>query len=326
MRFAAALLTCLLLPLALAAQATAADGPRFFAPDSVWNAPLPAADVKDPLSSQYVYGLRSQVRNYGVGFATSSWSVPIVTVPWDQPRVRVTIDNGNVDLQAAFASVPIPADAIPAGGTDGHLVVWQPAKNTMWEMFRARRLSDGWHARYGGRIADVASSPGFYRHLLDFDGVLERPWWGATATSLPLGGGLITLQDLARGSIDHAIAMAVPRVKRGVRAWPAQRSDGRYYDTTALPEGTRFRLDPALNVDALNAPEIVKMVARAAQRYGMIVRDGGGAVAVYGEDPTRSGSTAWDRAFKGLRPYQVMKSFPWGKLRVTPLVLTPDAG
>ena len=54
----------------------------------------------------------------------------------------------------------------------------------------------------------------------------------------------------------------------------------------AIPAGTRFRLDPTLDLDELNMSPMVRMMARAVQRYGMVVRDGGGAVAFYGEDPT----------------------------------------
>ena len=54
----------------------------------------------------------------------------------------------------------------------------------------------------------------------------------------------------------------------------------------AIPAGTRFRIDPALDLSKLNMSPIVRMMARAVQRYGMVVRDGGGAVAFYAEDPT----------------------------------------
>ncbi len=273
----------------------------------------------DPASQSMVEGLGAQIAAYGTGFASRKWSVPVYNVPADQPAVRVTIDSGNADLQRAFEAVPVPRGARPAEGTDAHLVIYQPSTDRMWEMFRAARLTDGWHARYGGRILGVSTHPGHYRDLRSSTGeVLERPWWGATATSLPLVGGLITLRDLRRGYINHAIAMAVPQVLQGWKAWPAQRSDGKFTDASAIPEGARFRLDPTLDVTALGGPPIVRMAARAAQRYGIILRDGGGAVAFYGEDPKGSSTvmTQWDAAFGGLAPYQILQAFPFDRLQL----------
>jgi hypothetical protein len=187
--------------------------------------------------------------------------------------------------------VPLPDDARPAEGTDGHLALWQPSSDTYWEFFRLAREGDGWHTQYGGRIVEASSSPGYQRERFAPGGeLLERPFWGATATGLPLAGGLVTLEDLRRGRIDHALSFAIPRVRRGVVAAPAQRSDGKYDDSYSIPEGARFRIDPELDLDALALDPLTLMLARAAQRYGMIVRDGGALVGIYGE--TRTGSSA----------------------------------
>jgi hypothetical protein len=320
--------TLLIVAALLAAGAVAPlPAQAYFARDSVWSAPTPTPTRVDPESARLVAALRRQATTIGTGFATTSWSVPVFRVPADHPCVRVTIDNGNRDLQKAFECVPVPPRARPADGTDAHLVIHQPSRDRMWEMFKAVKLADGWHARYGGRMLGMSRSPGYYRDRFDADGtVRERRWWGATATSLPLLGGLITFRDLRRGVIDHAVAMAVPRVLQGWMAFPARRSDGKYLDDWAIPEGTRFRLDPALDVDALAAPPIVKMIARAAQRYGLIVRDGGGAVSVYGQDPTPSGTTAWDEALGGMRRYEVLQSFPFDRLEVVRMRLTPYSG
>ncbi len=264
----------------------------------------------------------------GSAFNTSKWSVPLYIAQSSQATVQVQLAPNkkgivNADLQNAFNAVPIPAGAQPAAGTDEHLAVYQPATDTMWEFWKAQLLSDGWHAGYGGRIIGVSTDPGFYTARRSATGsVLEQPWWGATATSLPLVGGLVTFRDLSRGVIDHAVAMAVPQVRQGVIATPAQRGDGRYTTSTSIPEGARFRLDPTLDVNSLNLPPVARMIAVAAQQYGIIVRDGAGAVAMYGEDPTPSASSAWTTATAGMRPYQVLQGFPWSRLQLLKMSLT----
>ena len=84
-----------------------------------------------------------------------------------------------------------------------------------------------WHAEWGGRIVHVSTDPGYYRDIPDGQGgFAEQASWGATASGLPVVGGMITLGDLASGRIDHAIAIMVPHAAKGVFEFPAQHTDG----------------------------------------------------------------------------------------------------
>jgi hypothetical protein len=264
----------------------------------------------------------TQQAERAVGFNTTEWSVPIYRVPANQPSVRVTLDGPNRYLQQAWEAVPLPPTARPAPGTDAHLVVWQPSTDTMWEFWRLQLEADGWHADYGGRIVEADKNPGYYLALNDSKGgVVEQSWWGATATGLPLPAGLVTLDDVRCGEIDHALALALPEIRKGVIAWPAERGDGHGLDPASIPEGARLRLDPRLDLSKLSMPPITRMLARAAQRYGLIVRDGGGAVALYGEDPQPYGSNPWPTLLEGLKPWQFMPKFPWSHLQVLKMQL-----
>ena len=80
------------------------------------------------------------------------YSVPIYTVPGCEPTVSVHLDNGHDPaLEQAFAKVPIPRTAQPAGGTDETMVVVQPSTGRMWEFWETHRESDGWHVSWGER-------------------------------------------------------------------------------------------------------------------------------------------------------------------------------
>jgi hypothetical protein len=290
-------------------SADSRSGPvsRPFAPGSIWNAPLPADVSLDRASGALVADLRRQVAFAPPWINTTAFSTPVYRVPRDQPRVRVKLDTSFEPLQEAWNSVPIPSNARPASGTDKHLVVWQPSTDTMWEFWLLKRTDGQWHARWGGRMTHMSQSAGYYAGA-------ERGW-GATATSLPLLGGLITLDDLKRGRIDHALALAVPQARRASWTWPAQRTDGWGRRPNAVPEGTRFRLDPKLDVDAMNLPPLVRIIAKAVQRYGMVVRDQAGVVVLYGEDPSPSRSDLWTKWFAGEYPSALMQKFPWDRLQ-----------
>jgi hypothetical protein len=143
-----------------------------------------------------------------------------------------------------------------------------------------------------------------------------------------VAGGLITLEDLEAGVINHALAISVPDVRAGVFAAPAQRTDGSSRSPYSLPEGAHLRLDPGLNLESLHLPRLTLMIARAAQRYGIIVRDGSPSVAsFYAQDPTPTGTDPYHGEggfFEGKYPSQLLASFPWGHLQLLKMELEAE--
>lgn len=311
-------------PVATPAQVSSPAGPAsavaglipLFAPTSVWNAPLPADAPLDPASGTLVKKLRDTVTanlaaRTGPWIQTTDHSTPIYRVPADQPMVRVKLDAGAwaTSLQSALQEVPIPPGALPAKGNDRHLTIWQPSTDRLWELFKASRQADGWHASFGGAITNVSGHPGHYTN--------DSWYWGATATSLPAIAGTMRIDELQAGVIPHALAMAIPYARPKVFSWPAQRTDGTSTDPNAIPEGARFRIDPALNLATLNLPPMTRMMAEAAQRYGMIVRDQtANAVGFYGEDPTPTGTNPYGGFYGGRYPIDLLRSFPWAHVQL----------
>lgn len=290
---------------------------RLFAPSSVWNEPLAAKAPLDPASRRLVAQFASEAKAEGAAGTgpfvdTYGYTTPIYVVGPSQPNVRVAIDTDQnhiwVDsLQGASDQVPIPRRAQPAAGTDSQITIYQPSTNRLWEYWHFRRERDGWHARWGGAIDHVSGSPGYYS-TLSWTGALSV--WGASGTSLPLVAGTMTLAELRSGQIDHALAITIPYPRAGVVAWPAQRSDGTG-SAAELPEGAHLRLDPNLNIPAMHLPKIVEMIAVAAQRYGIIVRDQSHAdIGFFAEDPTQYGA----KPYTASDPYYGVFRSATGKL------------
>jgi len=290
---------------------------RPFSGRSVWNTPVPDSARPTKSSRRLVAGLASQVRRFGATICTTAYSTPVYRVGRTQPIVRVRLDRtvypgtSPYALEKAFRRVPIPPDARPAAGTDGHMVVWQQSTDTMWEFWRARLVRGHWYASWGGRIRHLSTNPGYY------DGRFHD--WGATATSLPLLGGLMMEPELQHDHINHALAMAVPVVTARRVVWPAQRSDGGSHARSSIPEGTRFRIRPDVDLESLHLNPPALAIAEAAQRYGMIVRDGGASVAFYAEAPKAGQANPYAERhgpFQGLAPWQIVSQFPWDDLQV----------
>lgn len=315
-----------LLSLSIVGNAQAAT-PRLFSDSSFWNTPLAANAPLDPANDMLTGKLRALVSQEltartGPWIDTTSYSTPVYQVPADQPTVSVKLDKGSwaTTLQTAWQAVPIPANAAPAAGTDAHMTVWQPSTDKLWEFWHAKKLADGWHADFGGAIANVSTSPGYFT---DTSWAGSSWAWGATATSLPVAGGTMMVSELQSGTIDHALAMSIPFARPKTFSWPAQRTDGSSTDPQDIPAGARFRLDPTVNVDTLKLTPVAKMMAKAAQKYGMVVRDQTHwAINFYAEDPKSYGPNPYPTLFGGKYPIDVLAGFPWNRMQLVQMSLT----
>ena len=303
---------------------------RLFGPKSFWNTPVGDEPI-DPNSASLVQALAAEVQReiqsrVGPWIATSTSSTTLYRVARDQRHVRVKLDTegtpGERALQKAFRSVPIPSHGRPSAGVDHHMTIWQPSTDRLWEFWQVRHAADGWHARWGGAIRNVSDNPGYYTASA-WPGARRN--WGATASSLPVVGGVMTIPEIERGAIDHALAMNVPASRAGTFAWPAQRTAGTGSES-ALPEGARLRLDPALDIGSLNLPPLTKMIALAAQRYGLVVRDQTHkGISLFAQDPHGAGGHPYTRLFAKQSPLDYLSKFPWDRLQVLRMHLCTQA-
>lgn len=315
------------------------DMPRLFAADSYVNAPLPADAPIDAYSAGYrdalEYYLQGLNQTTAFGVNTAHSSSPVYVVPAQQADVKVIAPSDKPGLQAQWDSVPLPpgAQAADAKNTDfsgsnqdNELVVYQPETDTLWEFYKFNYNAFGQpQANFGGRITQVSQNPGHFTDPPTGPG----KGYGAAATSIPLLAGLQRIDELQRGSIDHVVMFDVANINAGFCRWPAQRSDGSNGAIAGLPtsqpipEGLRFRLPASLDVDALpGMSDYGRIVAKAVQRYGMVLTDRGGDFAFEAEDPTPTGQNPYPAIFGGENQYGfkndsnfVLRNFPWGQLQ-----------
>ncbi|WP_369068608.1 NPCBM/NEW2 domain-containing protein [Kineococcus terrestris] len=284
----------------------------------VRNAPLHpnsagmVANVAAQTAAQYSGVAAFNAYQYSTSFYTVPADQPKVDVRWTNCQGKSSVPDFLLGPGGHFTQVPIPSRAVPAKGTDSQLTVWSPDTDQLWEFWMAKKVDGVWSACWGGRIDGLSKNNGYFpQHF------------GASASGLALAGGTVGIKDVQSGVIDHALALHLQAPGTASEwSYPAQRSDG--FDTSAnrVPEGTRLRLDPSVDVDALPMHPIAKMVAKAVQKYGFIVTDRAGCTAVVAESPEASinatGVDPW-KALMGSTPsYSIMKGFPWEKLQALP--------
>lgn len=247
---------------------------RPYADSSPWNAPIGAAPAVDPRSDERVRTLGEELTSdptqytYPVYRAGPSASFESVAIEGWLSDVRaggrrlVNVSGGSVD-------VPVPQEARAAAGSDGQLIVLDPATGDEWGFWQLRRDGDRWSAtngyHYNTRWSGVPP-------LSDGDSAFV-----SRGAGVPYLAGLVRPCEIERGRIDHALAFAYDSPSRA-HVYPATKSDGNG-NRDDLPEGARLQLDPSLDAAALGdggcrGPCLT--IARALQRYGMYVVDNSG--------------------------------------------------
>ncbi|MCH8612364.1 hypothetical protein [Arsenicicoccus dermatophilus] len=305
----------------------AADIPpsRLFAPDNVYRVDLTKAPVepRSPAMIKHLIGQITPNWNGVAGFNTDQYNTSYYVVDDKTPRQDVAFYDcqtkkevpwGVHDGPGMWKQVPIPAGAQPANGTDKAMSIYDRSTDQLWEFWIMEPVkkggTSGWRACWGGRIDKVSTAPGYYDQ-----------GFGVPASGLTHVGTMITLDEARKGVIEHAVGLVLIETGDSSRVWyPANRSDGVSKHPDAIPEGARLRLDPAVDVESLPLPPMGKAIAKAAQRYGFLVVDTSGAVAVIGQsgqgEQARTGKDPWKQILGSTMPYDVLKGFPWQRMQV----------
>lgn len=291
---------------------------QVYAASSFWYQPIPADATLNANSAGMLTNFIAQFNTYygNVIINIYTFGAPIYIAPEGSPTVTVAQSQPpNPGLTTQWAAVPLPSWAQPSHDNDAEMVVYQPSSDQMWDFYKAVNASGVWSADWGGGMKNASTSNGIWPYP-----------YGATATGLPILGGIITVADIQSGAINHVMGIALVETDVYTNfSWPANRSDGAgtTLPGTAIPEGMRFRLDPKIDVRTLNLTPIGTMVAKAAQTYGFVVWDKSGAISLRGQAPlsyTLLGAPdPWIPLLNGVRPRAVLDGFPWSSLQFMPM-------
>lgn len=278
-------------------------GPALYSADSPWNRPIAADAPVDPDSRHYVRALKGVF-----GSRTDKYTFPVYRIDADTPRRSVSISGYWSDVSGGGNTLkvsrgievrlPIPAGADPARGRDAHLVLWDPVSGDEWGLWHVRRGPGGWQAQNG------------YHYNTRWSGVPPQGFISRGA-GVPYLAGLIFPEELRAGRIGHALALGV-NYPSPLHVYPATKSDGRNLEPTALPMGSRLQLDPKYteaDFRRWGLDRSGRVIARALQRYGMILVDGSGHPKLYGE---YDGTADWD----GLLQADTVRRIPYEAFRL----------
>ena len=161
---------------------------------------------------------------------------------------------------------PLPRGVPIEGGYgstgDRHVIVVDRSTCRDYELYAAypRHAGASWTAG-SGAIFNLRS-----------DHLRPRGWTSADAAGLPILPGLARYDDVAAGSIDHALRFTAPDTRMAY-VYPARHGASSSGDPSLPPMGLRVRLKASVDISRL--PRQARVVATALKRYGMILADNG---------------------------------------------------
>lgn len=284
-------LLLLLLPCARAATW------RPFSAASPWNTRIPADARADPASAALIDDLASRGAWH---INIRDWSIPVYFVDADRTPKHDVGDSRPGVYGAGFEfprQIPIPADAVaspPVGDfSDNHLSVIDRAKGLEWGLWAARQDAGGRWFTGLGAVTDLNGTgvaPPW------FDSPRELDSHRARASGFPLVAGLILVDEVKAGRIEHALCFAYDHCRTGLFVPPASTAQVAQLDAVdsrGIPMGGRIQLDPAWDVENSRLSPAGKVIARALQEYGAYCGDYAGANVLYAEN-SPAAVAAWE--------------------------------
>jgi hypothetical protein len=188
--------------------------------------------------------------------------IPFDVVSHATPRSRVTFDYADESDKGPY---PIPRAVHIEGGRassgDRHALLIDKDACKLYELYALYpKAAGGWKAG-SGAIWSLRSNA-----------LRPAGWTSADAAGLPIFPGLARWDEVARGTIDHALRFTVERTRRAY-VYPARHYASSSDDPSLPPMGLRVRLKASVDISGF--PRQARVVLQALKTYGMILADNG---------------------------------------------------
>jgi len=300
--------------LALCAAAQSAEPVwRAFSADSPWNQRIAPDAASDPASAALIADFASRGPLH---INIPEWSIPVYFVDADHTPRHDVADSRPGVYGRGFEfprRIPIPDGAIASPPVDGdnHLCIVDRARQLEWGMWWARQDSAGEWSTGLGAVTDLAGtgvSPPWFAVERELDAARAR------ASGFPLIAGLMLVDEIKAGRINHALVFAYDHCRTGFFVPPASTAQvtvPKTKNSFGIPMGGRIQLDPRWDVDRAGLSAAGRIIARALQEYGAYCGDYADGNVLFADN-----SPAALRAWQGLlRPEELEAVFTPAMIR-----------
>jgi len=277
-----------------------------FPADNIWNRRVDNLPVDTAHSGDYINSIGAATTlhpDFGANWNGGPFGIPHTSVGAGQPKVNITFDYSDESDPGPY---PIPPDAPVEGGSDRHVLVVDTSTCTLYELWNAVRQPDNSWTAGSGAVFDLRSN------ALRPDG-----WTSADAAGLPILPGLVRYEEVAAGSIRHAIRFTAQTTQRAY-LWPARHYASSNTSASVPPMGARLRLKASVDISGFDPR--TQVIFRAFKEYGLILADNGSNWYISGAPDARWDDDLLVSAFRQLRgsDFEVVDT--------STLMIDPDSG
>jgi hypothetical protein len=235
-------------------------GCALFPADNAWNLRVDSLPVAS--NSDAIIGSIGAGTGLHPDFGSGKWAggpigIPFNVVPATQKTSKVSFDYAD---ESDAGPYPIPKNVRLEYGSDRHALIVATGSCKLYELFALKNKGGKWHAG-SGAIWSLGSNS-----------LRPAGWTSADAAGLPILPGLARYEEVAAGSIDHALRFTVQRSRRAY-VHPARHYASSLTDPSLPPMGLRVRLKAGF--DTSGFPRQARVVLEALKHYGMMVADNG---------------------------------------------------
>ncbi|MDQ1696644.1 MAG: hypothetical protein QOJ03_1997 [Frankiaceae bacterium] len=189
------------------------------------------------------------------------YGIPYTVVPHGHARVAVKFQYSS---ESDHVRYPLGADSKIEGGStaqgDRHVLLVDKGSCRLFELFNVRHTATGWRAGSGATWS------------LSSNKLRPAGWTSADAAGLPILPGLLRLDEVKAGRVDHAIRFTTDVTDRRY-LWPARHHAGSVSNHAYPPMGARFRLKARFAISSFRTD--TQVVLRAMKHYGLVLADNG---------------------------------------------------
>ena len=230
---------------------------QIFPADNPWNTDISAYPV-DNNSTNYIANIGAGEYLHPDFGGNGEYGIPYNVVVAGQAMVPLlSIDYADESDPGPY---PIPADAKIENGSDAHVLVVDSDNCKLYELYAAEKVQGGWNAG-SAAIFDLTSNA-----------LRPEGWTSADAAGLPIFPGLVRYDEVAAGSVNHAIRFTVNQSQKGY-IHPATHFASSSTDSNRPPMGLRLRMKAGYDISGLHGQ--ARVIAEAFKKYGMILADNG---------------------------------------------------
>jgi hypothetical protein len=231
-----------------------------FPSNNVWNTPVDQLLV-DEHTAAYLGNMDPEghlAAGFNSGRNGTESGIPYLIVGEDAKKVDVLLQEADESDHGPF---PIPNKPPLEQASGGRLILLDVQTCFIYELQGLRRDPEQQWIAASAAVFDLRSH------------ILRRQFWGsADAAGMAIFPGLVRYEEVAAGTINHALRFSTPRTRKTF-VWPARHADSNIFDAGYPPMGTRFRLKANFRLNDFS-PQ-TRIILRALQTYGMFVADNG---------------------------------------------------